>query len=204
MSDEQPNVGEFLLRTRELVAAGKSAYGDPNSPAAQAQLAELDARLEHHRHMGEAPPPTPPWTQERVAAERLAAEHPLGDPAAVTIPAALAEHWDRQFDALAELDGLRFAKACDAVAQDIAGRASEVTFRHGAYNPGNGRYASPHEIVEALVKDAEPAVRAIAEDQKTATTMLKLIRADRKLLELFASRGQARQAYQASKKRYGL
>ena len=32
----------------------------------------------------------------------------------------------------------------------------------------------------------------------------KLIRADRKLLELFASRGQARQAYQASKKRYGL
>jgi len=50
-----------------------------------------------------------------------------------------------------------------------------------------------------LVKDVEPAVRLFAPDAASGTKILKLLRADRDLLELFAVRGRNMTRYAARK-----
>jgi hypothetical protein len=68
---------------------------------------------------------------------------------------------------------------------------------------GGGSYPIGYQIVEALLKDAEPAVAAFAGPEKQAETM-KWLRLDRDLLEYFAVRGRNMTAYKAAKERYGI
>jgi len=68
---------------------------------------------------------------------------------------------------------------------------------------GGGSYPTGYEIVEALLKDAEPAVAAFAGPEKRAET-LKRLRLDRDLLEYFAVRGRNMTAHNAAKERYGV
>ena len=55
----------------------------------------------------------------------------------------------------------------------------------------------------ALIEDAKLAINAVAEPE-ARDQMLKLLKADRKLLELMAARGQAMASYQASRRKHGL
>ena len=57
--------------------------------------------------------------------------------------------------------------------------------------------------MEALLKDAEPAMAAFASPEKRAETS-KRLRLDRDLLEYFAVRGRNMTAYNAAKERYGI
>ena len=59
------------------------------------------------------------------------------------------------------------------------------------------------QIVEAMLKDAEIAVRALAEPSKRTET-LKMLRLDRTLLEHYAVRGKAMMAYAARKAALGV
>ena len=80
MSDDKNY--QFLTGIREKVASGTSVYGPADSPAAIEKLAEVDARLAHGRQVEGWPAAPEPWSVQRVAKEKLAAEHPLGDPGA--------------------------------------------------------------------------------------------------------------------------
>ena len=77
------------------------------------------------------------------------------------------------------------------------------SLRHSGYRREHGRNPTGYEIVEALLKDAEPAVAAFAGPERQAETM-KWLRLDRGLLEYFAVRGRNMSAYKAAKERYGL
>jgi len=61
-------------------------------------------------------------------------------------------------------------------------------------------YPTGTQLVEALLKDAEPAVAAFASPEKRTT--LKLLRLDRQSLEFFAIHGRNMTAYNAAKERY--
>ena len=64
MSEDQSNFnGDFLTKTREIVASGESVYGPVGSPKQVEKLVELDARLAVSRRLGEAPPAPEPWTE---------------------------------------------------------------------------------------------------------------------------------------------
>jgi hypothetical protein len=89
------------------------------------------------------------------------------------------------------------------VADGFADAPSRVSLRHSAYRREHGRNPTGYEIVEALLKDAEPAVAAFAGPEKQAETM-KWLRLNRDLLEYFAVRGRNMAAYKAAKERYGI
>jgi len=62
---------------------------------------------------------------------------------------------------------------------------------------------SGNEILDAVLKDAEPAVPAFVPAGKQ-DEILMLLRLDRALLELFAVHGRNMTAYHTAKAKYGL
>ena len=62
---------------------------------------------------------------------------------------------------------------------------------------------SGNEILDALLKDAEPGVAAFVPADKQ-DEILMLLRLHRALLELFAVRGRNMTAYRTAKAKYGL
>jgi hypothetical protein len=73
-----------------------------------------------------------------------------------------------------------------------------VSIGHSRYQ--NGGYPTGSRIVEDLLKDAEPAIAGMRDPAKTRN----LLRLDRQLLELFASRGRNISRYTARKAEFGL
>jgi hypothetical protein len=207
-ADNEPTISpeaDFLLTTRELIIEGRSIYGDPNSRLAKERLAEIDANLTFLRGIGEAPPAPEPWSPERVARVRLAAEFPSGDPGAAT---AWGHKRQREFVAskVAALGALGVREQADLhqkLVDDLGSRANEITGRYSIFNQATNSYPTGSQILEALLKDAEPAILAhtkAGEVQKTRDA-LKL---DRSLLERFTVMGRNITNYQAAKARYGV
>jgi hypothetical protein len=205
MTDETDNsFGDFLTGLRDSIASGNSVYGDPASPKAQAKLQELDAKIALGRQLGEILPAEEPWSVERAARERLAAEFPSGDPDLKTdLPEQKAERLNLQFDRLSGLSTREQANLAQQVADDFANRTSAVSVPHSRYNRERSGYPTGSAIVEALIREAEPAVNALAEPSERQK-VLKLLRLDRQLLELMAVRGQGMTAYAARKRQLGL
>jgi hypothetical protein len=82
-------------------------------------------------------------------------------------------------------------------------RTSAASFRHSVYRRESGNYSTGNRVLEALLKEAEPAVAATAkpgEGQK----IMSLLRLDRDLLELMVVRGRNQTAYAARKAQLGL
>jgi hypothetical protein len=88
-------------------------------------------------------------------------------------------------------------------ADDFGYRASDASFRHSTYRRETGNYLTGNQIVEALLKEAEPAVAAIAKPGEQ-TKMMSLLRLDRNLLELMAVRGRNLTGYANRKSQLGL
>ena len=200
--DETPEA-KLLLNLRELIVAGKSAYGDPTTPAAQARLQEVDAKLGFMRQIGEAPPAAEPWTVERAAKERLAAEFPRGE--LPPLHEDLVKSYSAKFDQLDALDGAAKARLADQVAIELDARPPD--FAAGMildYRRAHGAAPSGHALTEMLLKIAEPAVRADAEDPADTAELMAVLRLDRRALELWASRGLRLAGYAAAKAKYGL
>ena len=198
-SSETPNpLADYLIRTRELVASGSSVYGPVGSPKQVEKMAELEARLDLGRELGEIPAAPAPWA-DRVRQERLKQEFPFGDPAEAPVSELLANGISQGFQHLDELPPAELARRADLVASDFADRASRVSFAHSRFDPATGTKPGGYAIVEALVKVAEPAIQALG-DADDHDAMRKLIRSDRQLLELFAARGQAMTAFAERKK----
>lgn len=194
----------FLIATRNIVADGRSVYGPIGSPKQVEKMAELDARIAHGRHMGEVPPAAEPWGMERVAKERLAHEFKFGDPSATPIHEAHGAMFRGKLEALAGMPEARLAIEQDALAKDVKDFGNTATLRHSAYRPSDQRYLGGHEIVNALVEDAEPAIRQFAQTDAEATALVKLCRTDRSTLEYFATRGRSMTSYSARAKELGL
>ncbi len=194
---------KMLMAIREQVVAGKSIYGEPSSPAAQAKLAEVDAKLGFMRQQGTAPPAPEPWSIERVARERLAAEFPRGE--LPPLHEDLIKSFSQRFDQLAALDGAAKARLADQVAKELDARPPD--FAAGMildYRRAHGAAPSGHALTEMLLKVAEPSVRADAEDPADTAELMAVLRLDRRALELWASRGLRLAAYAAAKAKYGL
>lgn len=207
MSDEKTYTptaeGEFLTSLREKLVAGQSAYGDPSSPAAQLRLQEIDAKLGFMRQIGEAPPAPEPWTVERAAKERLAAEFPIGELQPIHEDKIAA--WSKKFDQLDAMDDFSKARRADQVAKEIGDRPPE--FAIGLvmeHRREHGAAPSGHALTEMLLKAAEPAVRDAADDPADTADFMKVLRLDRSALEYFAGRGLRMAAYAAAKKKYGI
>ena len=83
-------------------------------------------------------------------------------------------------------------------AADEPFRTSGVSFGPSRYQ--NGGYPTGSRIVEDLLKDAEPAIAAMSDPAKTRN----LLRLDRQLLELYASRGRPITIYTNRKAALGL
>ena len=178
----------------------KSPVGDPRQIA---KLQELDAQIALGQQLGEIPPAPEPWSIQRAAKERLAFEHPPGDPAASPMSEMLVEHLKSKFDALAKLSDREQGNMAGAVAEDFGYTASAVSLKHSSYRRETGTTPTGPEIVNALIQDAQPALDAIAEPGKRHE-MAKLLRLDRQLLELLAVRGRNMSSYSARKRELGL
>jgi hypothetical protein len=68
--------------------------------------------------------------------------------------------------------------------------------QHSMFRRDRGDYPPGSQIVDTLLKEAEVAVNHFVEPGKHADT-LKLLRLDRKLLEIYAVRGRNMTAYAA-------
>jgi hypothetical protein len=205
MSEEHnPNpdnpVGQFLAEMRERIVSGESAYGDPQCARAIERLAEIDAKLALGRQLGEIAPAPEPWSVQRAASERLAQEFPAGASAG-EMNEVLAQGVAAKFDHLAGLSTREQSSLAQQVADDFVDRTSGVSLRHAAYRDGG--FPNGATIVEALLQDAQPAIRALAKPGE-AGKLTELLRLDRNLLELYASRGQSMAAYSARKAKLGL
>jgi hypothetical protein len=206
VSDDRPipsPEAEFLLRTRDLIAEGKSVYGPVGSPKQVEKQAEYDAKIAFGRQQGEIPPAEEPWTRDRAAKERLASEFQFGEPAA-TFQEHTAGFNKKRFDDLAALDDRRLAAMTDEVAADLAERPSQTCAPHSGYKRELDRRATGHEIVEGLFKDAGPIIAANHPDPTERARVTKFIGSNRQLLELYAAHGQLVSAYNTRKKGYGL
>jgi hypothetical protein len=207
VSEDNPNntatspAADFLSDLRERILAGTSVYGDPNSARAVEKLAEVDAKLGLARRLGEAPPAPPPWTVERAAKERLAHEFPLGDPTTFRQSEMLTAGLAAKFEKLGQLTVREQAALAQQTAEDFAYHASDVSMNYSFAR--GGVVPTGLSIVEALLRDAEPAVNASIEPGKRAETM-KLLRCDRRLLELYAVKGRNRTAYANRKAQLGI
>jgi hypothetical protein len=67
-----------------------------------------------------------------------------------------------KFDRLSGLSAREQAGLAQQTADDFGYRASDASFRHSTYRRETGNYSTGNQIVEALLKEAEPAVAAIA------------------------------------------
>jgi hypothetical protein len=203
MSDFPENFdADFLATTYELVKSGRSIYGEIGSPKQVEKMAELEARMGLARQLGEVPPPPEPWTVERAAKERLAREYPGGDPATSPMPDLTAEWIAGQFDALGKLSVGDQAKLAREVALDVGENTSDATMNYSFYRHGQPTPTGPG-IVDQLVKEAEPAITHLIEPAKRAEAM-KLVRCNRRLLEIYALRGRGMTAYAGRKAAFGL
>jgi hypothetical protein len=204
MSDEHAEPtpeAKFLTDLRDRVASGASVYGDPKSPRGAEKLAELDAKISLGRRLGEIAPAEEPWSEQRVAKERLAQEYPLGEPTAA-LPEHHRDFLSTQVDRLANLDGTALTRMADQVATECDDQVSRVSAPHSAYDRATGQKPGGHAIVRAMLADAEPIIAANVKPADQAA-FRKALAADRKLLEIFAARGQEVAGYAARKKHYG-
>jgi hypothetical protein len=141
LSEEHSNpLGDFLIKTRELVAEGNSVYGPVGSPRQVEKLAELDAKLAVSRRLGEAPPAPEPWTEERAAKERLAREFPVGDPTTKPFSETMSQWITNQFERLGKLSTREQADLAQQTADDFAYHTSAVSVGPSRYQ--NGGYPS--------------------------------------------------------------
>ena len=190
---------DFLLHIQELILDGRSVYGDPTGRRAQEKLAEIGAKLAFRRSLGDAPPEPEPWTPARAAREQLAREFP--DPAATSWHPAQQEFVAKQVGALGSLETRQQADLHQALVDDLGNRMTPATARYSLAK--NGVYPRGSEILEALLKDAEPAIlaRMPAEHRQNMRDVLKL---DRGLLERFAVDGRNISGYRVAATRYGV
>jgi hypothetical protein len=203
MTEEVIPTSDFLTGLRETVASGESVYGAVGSPRQVAKLAELDAKIALGRQLGEIQPAPEPWSVERAARARLATEFPLGDPAGQETSELLSAGLQSKFDRLSGLSTREQAGLAQQIADDFGYRASDASLRHSTYRPETSNYLTGNQIVEALWKEAEPAVAAIAKPGEQ-TKMMSLLRLDRNLLELMAVRGRNLTGYANRKSQLGL
>jgi hypothetical protein len=110
-------------------------------------------------------------------------------PPAQETPELLATGLQAKFDRLSGLSTREQAGLAQQTADDFGYGASGAPFRHSTYQRETGNYSTGNQIVEALVKEAEPAVAAIAKPGEQ-TKMISLLRLDRNLLELMAVPGE--------------
>jgi len=75
------------------------------------------------------------------------------------------------------------ANLAQEVADDLADRATPATMPHSMFRCDSGAYRSGSQIVEALLKDAEPATAGMPPKTRD------LLRLDRNLLEIYAVHG---------------
>lgn len=199
---EHDNDTPVLIRLREQVARGDSVFGPEGSYHQIEKLKELDAKIELGRQLGELPAAVP--IEARVRMERLAQEFPGGDPGEKPFQQDVIAF---RLDPLAALPERIFDQRVAEVTADLKNRTTEVTFPHSHYRAPTaklGDYASGREISDALIAEAEPAIRQYAQTSEAQTKLRKLLRADRGILETFALRGRQMTAYAERKKAIGV
>jgi hypothetical protein len=199
--NDLPNPAEFLTGLRDQVLAGTTVYGAPESPAAVAQLAQLDAQLTVLERAGDYVPPKPTSLVDQYAQQRLNDEFPGGDPA-TPFNELVQQNIDGRCATLAAGGDQGMSEARRAVIKDLGDRASQVSIAHSMFR--DGKLPSGLEIHKALMAEAEIAVRAFVSDPRDVKRQLDAIGADRQLLELYASKGRTMAAYQALRKQLGI
>jgi hypothetical protein len=132
----------------------------------------------------------------------MAIEFPGGDPSAQQPSGMLTAHINAQFDALGKLPSREQADLAQQVANDFADRASHISINHSCYRRGangqTGTYPTGGQIVEALLRDAGPAIA------RMPAKVRDLLRLDRQLLERYALRGRHMTAYAKRKSELAL
>jgi hypothetical protein len=107
-----------------------------------------------------------------------------------------------KFDALGEMTARKQAELAQATA-DALERDPRPEDGNFGYTAERGGRASGAERVDAMVRAAEPAVYAEAEDTETAAEIMRLIRLDAALLRYYAIRGRAIARRQEGRRKLG-
>jgi hypothetical protein len=186
---------------RDLIASGRSVYGDPaTNPAAIEALARENARLRLSASLGEIELPAATDYDKEARETRLHAE--CGPPLAAWEP-SMSEFLKARIEALGALSEAEFLRSAEAVASDCGNRASPVTLEHSRYRLETADYPHPAQIVDAMTRDARPALAELVEPANLSNC-LRALRADRALLELFAARGRRMATYSERRRALGL
>jgi hypothetical protein len=193
--------------TNEDIAEMRSRYTDPEgiyqkSGRGAELLARFDARIEAGRIAGHLPSAPEPFGPKQALAQQLACEYPTGE-TGHSLSDGLAEMLDQRGE---QFRGMKYtekqiAEMADATAKDLA---HDIGPYSGEYNRQTGQWSTVtgHTRLTELLAAAEPMLAELGPDQRKATR--DMLKSDRRLLELYAAKGQRKTAYAARKKELGL
>jgi hypothetical protein len=189
------------------IAERRRMYTDPDgifqkSGRGAELLGQFEARIEAARIAGHLPPAPEPFGPKQVLAQQFASEFPTGE-AGNFFSDGLIEMLDQrgeQFRAMKYTEK-QIADMADHTAKDLA---SDIGPYSGEYNRETGQWSvvTGHTRLAELLAAAEPMLADLDADQRKVTR--DMLKSDRRLLELYAAKGQRKTAYTARKKALGL
>src|SRR5262249_30487111 len=89
------------------------------------------------------------------------------------------------------------------VAADLAAAADAVSLPHATYRRDLNRMPTGTEIVDALANEAMLAIKVLV-DPESQLRALRLVKADRRWLSLFASRGRVLADFERRREQLGV
>jgi hypothetical protein len=165
-------------------------------------LAEFDARIAAARIAGHLPPAPEPFGPKQALAQQLACEYPTGE-TGHCLSDGLSEMLDQRGE---QFRGMKYtekqiAEMADATAKQLD---RDIGPYSGEYNRETSQWSivTGHSRLAELLAAAEPMLAELGADQRNATR--NMLKSDRRLLELYAAKGQRKTAYAARKKALGL
>ena len=193
--------------TEEWVAERRRQFTDPDGPFAkagargEAALRQFEIQVAEARLRGtlaaEPPVVLDPLAQARQNV--LARDFPEVAP----IPEFLIEHHSARLSAIGEMPVERQGRLAQETADEFYRNPTPDDGGHGGYRAEFGGKVPGGDIVDALIRDAEPAVRATATDQSDVPDFLRLLRCDAKLLRYYAIRGRHMSRRQEGLRKHG-
>jgi hypothetical protein len=201
MTDNEPMWSEEDITERRRMYADPEGIFQKSGRGAEL-LSQFNARIEAARIAGSLPPAPEPFGPKQALAQLLASEFPAGENGHLFNDGLgqMLKQREEQFVAMRYTEK-QIAEIADETAKDLE---RDIGPHSGEYNRETGQWSivTGQARLAELLAAAEPMLADLdVRQRKTTRDMLK---SDRRLLKLYAAKGQRKVAYAARKKELGL